>query len=57
MTATCIAFLCGSLITCTVFLLITGRRQRLDERLIRRLRRNSYLRGWRDGRSAGYTDL
>jgi hypothetical protein len=41
-------FLCGSLAATMLFTIFIWRQSRLDERLIRHIRRNSYNKGWND---------
>lgn len=53
-TANILCLLCGSLLSCIAFYLCFIRQNRIDERLIRHVRRSAYLRGWQDGKDAAW---
>lgn len=47
-----LCLLCGSLIATMFFFLLIMRQKRMDEILVRRIRRNGYLGGWADCKNA-----
>lgn len=49
-------FLCGSLVACIGCFLLVWRQERLDHRVIRHIRRNEYLRGWKDGTNQSWRE-
>ena len=53
-TSQVICFLLGSMVMCAVWLVMTWRQERMDERLIRHIRRQGYLQGWQHGRDAAF---
>jgi hypothetical protein len=49
-----LCLMCGSLVATMFFLLLSYRQTQIDNRLVRHIRRNAYLRGLQDGRDSLY---
>lgn len=47
-----LCLLCGSLITCALSLILSWRQDRIDDKVIKHIRRNAYRSGWADGRDS-----
>lgn len=51
-----ICFLLGSMVMCAFCLVMAWRQERMDERLVRHIRRQAYLQGWQHGRDAFFAE-